>query len=229
VVVGAIVVLAASGCREEVGAADRDEDAGALDDGTAGAPDGDVRSPCQGPCPDAGGRPVPLPRPECPNAEPVSGSGCDRTGLICGYGDGYISLCRSIYLCSEGTWKRDTVFGQSYRCREVPPGYCPSVPPAWVSGCTISEAGTPFPCAYDGLLCFCKNPGGVPGGPGNWTCYGPPANPQCPANLPNIGEGCDTPGVQCNYPAGLCPEPPHTNVFCYEGKWEDGVPNSCPL
>jgi hypothetical protein len=228
VVTSTIMLLAAASCGGSR-VDEQDAQPGLHDGGADGLSEAGDPSPCRGPCPDAGDRPPPLPRPECPPAEPIEGDACQRPGLACAYGMGSISPCRSYYACSEGTWKRDAMFQKTYPCQEVPPGYCPSVPPPWGINCTISDVGPPYPCVYEGLLCFCTSPFGGPGGAGNWFCYGPPANAQCPASLPNIGEGCDTPGVQCNYPAGICPGPPHTNVLCYDDSWEDGVPNRCPL
>jgi hypothetical protein len=177
----------------------------------------------------SGGGASPSSPATCPPSEPAAGTGCSKAALACGYGKARISPCRSYYLCSGGEWEPDRFFQQAYPCKEVPPEYCPSTPPATGSPCTVSDVGSPFPCIYDASLCFCTNPLGGPSSPGTWACHGPPDDPACPTTLPNIGEACRAPGAQCNYPAGVCPEPPHTNVLCDDGVWQDGAPNVCLL
>jgi hypothetical protein len=69
----------------------------------------------------------------------------------------------------------------------------------------------------------------IRGTSGRTDCYGPPASLECPEMLPNIGERCQSQGLQCNYPfePGECP-PRHTTVLCFRGEWEEGEPLGCP-
>jgi hypothetical protein len=184
------------------------------------------RLPCYGGCSDdPRTRPEPSARPVCPNAEPTSGADCSRTGLLCSYGDESDTACRRFYRC-DGVW---TVDEESTRvpCQKSPPNYCPTVSPHG-GDCTVSAAGSGVPCRYEELACYCQtNLQSEPGALGRWNCYGPPANSQCPANLPHIGEGCATPGVECVFAPNGCIAQPYTSVYCHMGSWEPGTGLPC--
>jgi hypothetical protein len=181
-------------------------------------------TPCEGGCMDTGLRPSPLPRPSCPLEEPQRGDPCSAEDLLCGYGDAPTPRCREYYRCQNGGWTKDPSLDQ-YPC--VMNTNCPDMAEN-LSACTLETAGVP--CAYPGLLCFCatgKN--SQPGARGYWNCYGPPMNSDCPATLPNIGEGCAAQGLECHYAVDGCSAPPHSTVFCREGAWEDGEALICSL
>ena len=171
--------------------------------------------PCPGPCDDPRPRAVVLPRPVCPENPPVAGEPCDTSGLSCGYGGGKTPVCRELFECT-GTWTR-TEAPLSY-CPDLPAGYCPAAPPALGDMCTISQFGIGVACEYSDVVCRCTARFPVPGGAGNWACFGPPSDPECPATLPNIGEGCATDGVECWYDVEGCLDP-RLYVVCQDGAW----------
>jgi hypothetical protein len=188
--------------------------------------------PCIGGCSEEIQRPEPLPRPQCPENAPQVGDNCDHAGLICTYGNSPNAECRRTYECNV-TWKvpPNTPPSSSMNpCYEVPEGYCPPQAPEHDSECIMGPAGArQQPCEYGELNCYCYtghigylDNSGSQGSPGVWGCYGPPEDPACPADLPNIGEGCDTPGTQCNYHFDGCISAEENYVFCHEGVWGVG-------
>jgi len=179
-------------------------------------------TPCEGACMDTGPRPMPLPRPTCPTQQPQVGDACSVADLLCSYGDAPTPRCRAYYHCENGSWAPDAALN-NYPC--LMNADCPDVA-ANLSQCTLENAG--IPCAYPDQLCYCasgKNK--QAGAPGYWNCYGAPMNQNCPATLPNIGEGCAVQGLECHYAVDGCSAPPHSTVFCREGAWEDGEPLGC--
>jgi hypothetical protein len=84
-----------------------------------------------------------------------------------------------------------------------------------------------MPCEYGQLLCMCVSTALYEDSPGRWLCTGPPEDMQCPATLPNLGDGCSTPGVECYYLWDGCTAAPGSTVFCYDGAWEEGRPLVC--
>jgi hypothetical protein len=185
---------------------------------------------CIGPCPDGPARPVPSARPKCPTLEPNNGDACPDATLTCSYGDAPAAPCRDVYECQQGgaglTWTLDPTRQISYPCTALPAGYCPATPPDQLSACTLSSYNTP--CVYGSLLCYCGGTGDnlQPGVRGMWDCVGPPADQDCPATLPNLGEGCASPGTECDYAEG-CLDPETGNVLCHDGAWELGTPYTC--
>jgi len=179
---------------------------------------------CYGGCQDDVPRPEPLPRPRCPESEPALDERCAEAGLLCSYGTSPTPHCRRYYKCEAETWIPDpAIYDQNYPCEELPSGYCPQEP-AHETACTTAAFGL-IPCEYDALACYCvaNTIEPIPGATGVWKCYGPPADAACPRVLPNIGEGCATQGVECNYTPYLCDAPPYSTVFCYQGEWEEGT------
>ncbi|HWA71984.1 MAG TPA: hypothetical protein VG937_06620 [Polyangiaceae bacterium] len=187
---------------------------------TVGAPE----APCEGGCSIAG-RPTPGPKPLCPEKEPTLGDDCPKDGLICSYGDTLEASCRSYFRCS-GKWQSDEV-AADYPCTMPPADFCPAKLPAAGSECVVSAAGKGVACVYSELSCYCTGPFIRPGTTGNWLCFGPPADTRCPAQLPNLGDGCDQPGTECHYSADNCSAHPYSSVFCFEGEWEVGSGYPC--
>jgi hypothetical protein len=177
--------------------------------------------PCVGACKDSGMRPAPLPRPQCPLLEPTVDAACSEADLRCSYGDAPTPRCRDYYRCSAGKWALDS--SAAYPC--VTALQCPSAPDPG-GACVIEVPG--LPCAYTGLLCFCEaSSDPAPGAAGHWGCYGPPVNSACPAQLPNLGEGCETQALECHYASNGCTAPPNSTVFCRGGAWEEGQELLC--
>ena len=171
------------------------------------------------PCEMIEDRPLPGPRPICPEAEPMVGDPCSEPSLLCSYGDSPTPTCRSHYECTPTGWILDPRMS-SYPCNEPAPGYCPAEPPPPGTECTpISHLA---PCVYADVSCSCLSRfHWATQGVDSWLCFGPPRDAQCPRLLPNIGEGCSTPGVQCSYLED-CDFPPNSTVFCHSGAWEEG-------
>lgn len=196
---------------------------GGSSSGTSGedaAPPADLpclSHPRVSPCEEVEGRPVPGPPPRCPEAEPTVGDPCSEPDLVCGYGDSASPTCRSYFQCAATGWILDPRTS-SYRCDEPPTGYCPAEPPPNGTACTPIPYRAP--CVYADVSCRCVNGQHWATHNDGWLCYGPPRDPQCPQALPNIGEGCSTPGVQCSYWED-CEFPPYSTVFCYSGAWEE--------
>jgi len=201
--------------------------AGAAGSGAAGKdePPGS-KDVCFGGCQDDTPRPRPLPRPVCPEQEPEDGADCATPSLTCSYGDAPIAQCRHAYSCDAGVWKLDTSRMSSRPCEPLPESYCPATPQHMMP-CTVAIPG--IPCPYEGLSCLCLARDPAPGRPGNWVCYGPPQNPACPAELPNLGEGCASNGTACDYSFDGCTADPNSSLFCYEGAWEQGEGYNCAL
>lgn len=173
--------------------------------------------PCYGGCTDdLDARPVPQPRQDCPEEEPVVDSECIQPQQLCSYGESEQAACRRFYRCNA-TWQIDSR-STLVSCRMPPKGYCPPEPPHG-SECEISSAGPDVPCSYTAFECYCEGY--------KWNCYGPPADPRCPVSLPNIGEGCDEQGVECAYAVNGCVAQPYSTVFCYQGSWEPGMELPC--
>ena len=122
---------------------------------------------------------------------------------------------------SASKWALDA--SDAYPC--VTATQCPSAPPQGAA-CQVEVPGVP--CAYTGLLCFCEAASdAAAGADGHWGCYGPPADPACPALLPNLGEGCATQALECHYSSNGCTAPPNSTVFCRGGAWEEGQELLC--
>jgi hypothetical protein len=149
------------------------------------------------------------------------GDPCTNRDLVCGYGDSATPSCRSYYRCVNDAWTRDPEIHQArYPCDEPPADYCPAAPPPPGTSCTPVPARAP--CVYEDVSCACvSGTHWATDGTDAWLCYGPPRDAQCPAALPNVGEGCSTAGVQCSYLED-CEFPPYSTVFCREGAWEAG-------
>jgi hypothetical protein len=231
----AALLLLVTGCG---GSAHREAPAAAAGSGGAGGDagsaghgaQGGARAPetgnaCSYPCESvpAAEREKPLPPPVCPDLEPGDGEACDPDRLICSYGDSPTPLCRRYYHCDAGRWALD----RALECQKLPDDYCPAAP-AQGKACVVEVPG--LPCSFDDdVSCVCVGSLAARGQPGSWHCYGPPSNKACPATLPNIGEGCATNGVQCNYAADGCSAPPNSTVYCFEGAWEEAERLSCSL
>jgi hypothetical protein len=186
-------------------------------------------TPCSGRCSDdLSLRPKPLPRPRCPEFEPMPSDACNDEGLRCSYGNRILALCRRYYDCVNGAWT--AIQGEVPElCVEPPAAFCEAAAArANSEQCTVEYY---MPCDYGGLFCGCASRGVGPliGGLGYWGCVGPPENPACPVNLPNFGEGCATQGLLCTYGhAGSSPFSDFNSVFCFEGEWEE-MPFSRPF
>jgi hypothetical protein len=184
----------------------------------------DSPAPCYGGCkdPDAP-RPPPLPRPICPESEPEVDAACDRSGLRCSYGTAKTPQCRDQYECRAGSWQP---VESVWPCSTHPAGYCPKAP-QHEAACTIEIEGIGIPCDYGAVRCSCVSRVIQQDSPGMWVCIGPPENPACPAELPNLGEGCQENGLECNYAWDGCTAAPGSTVFCFDGAWEEGTPLVC--
>lgn len=158
--------------------------------------------------------------------EPDVGAACQGEAR-CGYGDSAAPQCRTVYDCAGGAWQADDSLKQRYSCEPLPDDYCPSRPQHERS-CVIGTPG--LGCQYDGdLTCVCRAREPAPGKNGTWICFGPPANPRCPAVMPNLGEGCADQGLACNYDTDGCTAAPISSLFCFEGAWEQGEGYVCAL
>lgn len=168
------------------------------------------------------------PGPACPAEEPVPGSGCNADGMDCTFGNSATAHCRRYYRCETGVW----VFpnDRNATCSSQPASQCPR-DPSPEGECTAGEVDVFVPCEYSsGIACYCLgNPVGIPGATGEWECYGPPPNPECPEILPNIGEGCARTGQFCRYGVvGLGCRSSYASVYCYRGGWEAAM-TTCEL
>lgn len=171
-------------------------------------------------------RPIPLPRPSCPEQEPQEGTECELEGEVCGYGTEANPQCRSFYECGSSRWARAD-WQTLYECPEDALASCPSKPPEEGEDCIVGSAGAGFACAVGAVACYCVSGTGAPGTSGRWACYGPPSDARCPALAPNVGEGCSTTGVQCEYAINGCLAAPYSTMFCFDGRWEEGERLPC--
>lgn len=166
----------------------------------------------------------PLPPPSCPTSPPTLAGSCDPTvNDKCSYGH-LAAVCRDIYECVDGSWQ------STWEARNCEVEVCPADPPHG-EPCTIGEeVGREVPCAYEGgVSCYCDVAFGFPGETGSWLCFTPPPSADCPLELPNLGDGCETHGVSCRYgySSAGCYSGPYSTVFCYQGRWEVGLDVSC--
>ncbi len=221
----ALVLVGCGGSTEQ----DPAQGGASADASAAGGTDSSL--PCVGPCTDTGVRPTPLPRPVCPSSAPSVGTPCSPPDLACTYGDSPAAQCREYYHCASAdsgsiTWQIDASFASGVPCIALSPSACPATPPKAGDACGIEVPG--MPCQYQNQSCLCEP--GKDESKGIWNCYGPPVDVRCPALLPNLGEGCDTPGVQCDYAIDGCFLPENSVVFCYQGAWEVGAAGfGCPV
>jgi hypothetical protein len=177
------------------------------------APDGGPYQ-CLGECPAGPARPNSTARPVCPNLEPLLSAACYLdAGTVCSYGDDPRTACRHVYTCSKGNWT--AMF--TWSCPAIT-SYCPATAPAQQSNCMVPTDPS-VPCVFGDLSCYCGSPGIAAGTAAPWICYGPPANPACPAIAPNIGDGCSTQALECWYAPTGC-DTPNSYVFCRNGQWE---------
>jgi hypothetical protein len=165
-------------------------------------------------------RAQPLAKPSCPADVPVVGDVCLSNGLKCSYGASQASYCREFFVCDGGEW----VLADELKatCVEQPDAFCPAKPNDGLP-CIVGDTDVYVPCEYEaGVLCYCfGNPPGKPGASGEWACYGPPSNKNCPEILPNLGDGCANTGLTCHY--GVQQQgcySPYADVSCFSGVWE---------
>jgi hypothetical protein len=184
------------------------------------------KTPCYGGCTTEVQRPKASAPPQCPAGEPSAGTACTHESLRCSYGDSRTAQCRHIDECTNGFWQADTSILDRYSCDPLPADYCPSEP-HHQQPCTIGIVG--MPCEYGELSCVCYARDPAPGKHGNWLCYGPPANPECPAIAPNLGAGCGSKGLACNYDGDACLAAPNSSLFCFDGAWEQGEGYNCAI
>jgi hypothetical protein len=155
----------------------------------------------------------------CPEVEPVQGEACKNPDLVCGYGTSIMPSCRSYYRCQGEAWISDPRNDQ-YPCDEPASDDCPAMPPPAYTACA-PVAGR-APCVYAEVSCSCIYGEHWAASKGDeWLCFGPPSDPLYPKALPNVGEGCSSPGVQCSYLED-CDFPPYSTVVCRQGSWEEG-------
>lgn len=180
--------------------------------------------PCRDDCDPTAVRPEPLPRPRCPEAEPAPDAPCDESGLRCGYGDALVADCRRYYRCEDGWQPANSPLGT---CSDptLVAAYCPDDRPEQDSPCEVGDDYITGPCEYGDRLCYCSTDLIRPGFEGLWLCHGPPADPRCPARLPNAGEGCEVQALQCQYNVD-CNASPDNKVFCFMGEWERAFEDS---
>lgn len=182
----------------------------------------ELRYPCADQCPDdVGARPVPLPRPICPSVEPGEGEPCEiASALACGYGDSPMVGCRTYFECDEvwqePTWTERLPCPTDFDCPEAKP----------VSGSVCPGEELPYTCSYaQAVRCSCRSIS--LGGPTYWGCQGPPVDVRCPAQLPNLGEGCAENGLNCYYVSSGCGAAPSSSVRCFQGAWQPGEAVPC--
>ena len=200
---------------------------------TAGAGNGagidnSLSFPClDEPCAVDGPRPLPLPRPHCPDTEPKAGQTCEMADLYCGYGNSAAASCRRAYRCtsssSGATWVADETIDKTRPCVEPTVAACPANPAPRTRCSDAASYGAS--CQYPGLVCSCWQ-SAKGNGPG-WACLGAPANLACPEHLPNVGEGCTPSGIECDYALDGCDQVPNSTLFCNEGAWENGQALAC--
>jgi hypothetical protein len=191
-------------------------------DSSTDSPVFDLSLPCVGGCRDeqTKKRPGITPGPHCPSSPPELGEPCSRLGLMCSYGDDPDLMCRVDFQCAGGSWQY-RVYGvvlDGHLCAPPPEGWCPPDLPEGY--CSPAETGDPL-CHYDdgasNLKCYCESLGL---GSRVWHCFGPPADERCPAEVPQLGSGCSTPGVACHYRYPCAAGHPNSHVLCFDGQWE---------
>jgi len=192
----------------------------------AGSTSDDSKTPCYGGCATHPERPKPTAPPECPSSEPAAGTACTSEAIRCSYGDSRAVQCRHLYQCTNSAWQADTSISQRYSCDPLPADYCPAAP-QHRQPCTIANVG--MPCTYGELSCVCSARSPAPGKTGNWLCYGPPANPACPAAAANVGDGCSGNGLACDYDADACTAAPTSSLLCVYGSWQQGQGYNCAI
>ena len=170
-----------------------------------------------------GERSTPLPRPTCPETPPNKGTSCTN-GLTCSYGDSPLFECRQIARCEDQSW----VYDQE-GCDWAQPATCPSADPVDGSACDPGDRGfgSALTCVYDDGSTQCRcygcdrlspQPDCATAGP-RWICAGAAIDLDCPLTAPNIGEGCATPGKECEYGD---PCSGGMDAFCRGGSWDFG-------
>lgn len=142
-------------------------------------------------------------------------------GAHCAWGEDPRPYCRTLGICSNGTWT--IVEPDATACAESPlPEQCPANPAPSGDACEIAN----LECWYDdGTRCVCSP---CLGGseypvcgfidPPEWACITPDAG--CPNPLPSAGDTCNQDqscGLDCEVP-----------IFCSDGVWQWGQ-NSCPI
>ncbi len=155
--------------------------------------------------------------PVCPVSNPEASSPCEQDGLKCSYGTSLVAYCREYFECVDHVW---TTTQSS--CVSQTEGFCPSTPQP-EQACVVGRINSFVPCEYPGaVVCYCLgNPVGRMGAAGEWECYGPPPNGNCPEVLPNLGDGCSTAGQFCEYGVvGQGCDAPYASVYCRQGAWE---------
>ncbi|MBI4700644.1 MAG: hypothetical protein HY744_05690 [Deltaproteobacteria bacterium] len=164
----------------------------------------------------------------CPESAPQPGTPCAPAEMACTYGDSVEPWCRTRYACKPSGWTPPLPLPSA--CAGSPPPGCPVPAPASHSQCPAELVGTQCIYASASELCRCTDM--ECGGPceiidpPQWRCFGPPAEPGCPAVVPNDGAACSQPGLECSYLGGPCGG--GTLARCEQGAWHwiDNV--TCP-
>jgi hypothetical protein len=192
-------------------------------------PDSIACRPDSADCSVIGNRVAPLPSTVCPLERPEPGASCSRDGLSCSYGSSLTARCRTLFDCSKGKWQRTGGPAIDAQCEQQADGFCPGQHPKDGVKCVVGEVHASVSCDYPpAVSCYCAAGPSFPGAAGNWECYAAPRNGNCPEVLPNLGDGCSTPGLQCRYGfTGGCYASPFGTVFCYQGSWERGTEPGC--
>jgi hypothetical protein len=129
----------------------------------------------------------------CPETEPSGGQCNAPTGFRCTYGEQVRPECRHEWICGDGgSWLMTKGV-----CLSPPADHCAfTEPPSGQCGqegdvCVVGAA----------TICQCSSCFGGPCSPPPpmWQCSGPPANPGCPAIVPNDGSACTSEGAECTY------------------------------
>jgi hypothetical protein len=156
----------------------------------------------------------------CPGSEPTEGASCAGAPaeLRCTYGASVRPECRSVWLCTAGSWT-------TTHSACAPTGNdCGTTEPAPQTVCTTMGDL----CVYGDSICYC----GCGGGPAcispiDWKCADPPTTPGCPAVVPNDGTPCTADGVQCTY--GTTCTPSGAQLSCTGGRWFWNLNIPCPV
>ncbi len=161
----------------------------------------------------------PAPAPTCPTTMPTANTACPKVGLECAYGEDPRPQCRPHASCSNSGWQIPIGL-----CAPAPTLTCPTTAAAAANQACSAEGAY---CTYpSGAVCGC---GGCLGGPCSmnktWHCDAPPTTAGCPKTLPNLGTGCLTNGLECDY--GSCSAGDIAGRKCDGTVWVD-VPMACP-